>query len=91
MPRAQAIGLVHAVVDPAALDTAVDAVVAELLQGGPAAQREIKQLIAMVARDDSGADLHARTAELIARLRASPEGQEGLSAFFDKRAPGWRR
>jgi methylglutaconyl-CoA hydratase len=89
--RAQAIGLVHAVVDPAVLDTAVDAVAAELLQGGPSAQREIKQLVAMVARGDAGADLHARTAELIARLRASPEGQEGLSAFLDKRAPGWRR
>jgi len=89
--RAQAIGLVHAVVDPAALDTAIDAVAAELLQGGPSAQREIKQLVAMVARGDAGADLHARTAELIARLRASPEGQEGLNAFLDKRAPGWRR
>jgi methylglutaconyl-CoA hydratase len=88
--HAQAIGLVHAVVDPAALDSAVDAVIGELLQGGPGAQREIKSLIALVVRGDAGRGLQVRTAELIARLRASPEGQEGLGAFLDKRAPRWR-
>ena len=28
-------------------------------------------------------------ARLIAALRVSPEGQEGLSAFLDKRTPAW--
>jgi len=28
-------------------------------------------------------------AKLIARLRVSSEGQEGLSAFLDKRRPSW--
>ena len=31
----------------------------------------------------------ADNADLIAGLRVSPEGQEGLSAFLDKRAPSW--
>ena len=31
----------------------------------------------------------ALLAALIARLRVSPEGQEGLSAFLDKRKPRW--
>jgi methylglutaconyl-CoA hydratase len=36
-------------------------------------------------------DEHAReyTAETIARLRVSEEGQEGLSAFLEKRKPRW--
>jgi methylglutaconyl-CoA hydratase len=29
------------------------------------------------------------TAELIAELRGTPEGQEGLAAFLEKRAPSW--
>ena len=30
------------------------------------------------------------TAERIAKIRVSEEGQEGLSAFFDKRSPAWQ-
>ena len=89
--RALAIGLVHGVVAPDALDAGVEAVVVQLLLGGPAAQGEIKKLVAMVARETGARDLEARTADLIARLRASPEGQEGLGAFLGKREPGWRR
>jgi methylglutaconyl-CoA hydratase len=29
-------------------------------------------------------------ARLAARMRTSPEGQEGLRAFLDKRSPAWR-
>ena len=89
--RAFAIGLVHGVVAPDALDAGVEAVVVQLLQGGPAAQGEIKKLVAMVAREGGADDLEARTTDVIARLRASPEGKEGLDAFLGKREPGWRR
>jgi methylglutaconyl-CoA hydratase len=89
--RALAIGLVHGVVAPDALDAGVEAVVVQLLQGGPAAQGEIKKLVAMVAREAGADDFEARTTDLIARLRASPEGKEGLDAFLGKREPGWRR
>jgi len=89
--RAFAIGLVHGVVAPDALDAGVEAVVVQLLQGGPAAQGEIKKLVAMVAREAGADDLEARTTDVIARLRASPEGKEGLDAFLGKREPGWRR
>ena len=34
-------------------------------------------------------ELDQETASLIARLRVSPEGQEGLSAFLEKRKPDW--
>ena len=36
-----------------------------------------------------GARIDADNADLIAALRVSPEGQEGIAAFLDKRKPGW--
>ncbi|MEM9058726.1 MAG: enoyl-CoA hydratase-related protein, partial [Pseudomonadota bacterium] len=88
---AAALGLVHAAVAPDALDSAVEGLVTELLKGGPCALGESKKLIAAVggADDASTAALRAHTAQLIARLRGTPEGQEGLSAFLDKRPPAW--
>ena len=38
---------------------------------------------------ESAERVDAENAALIARLRVSPEGQQGLSAFLDKRAPAW--
>ena len=64
------------------IDGNLDAVVAELLTSGPEATRAAKQLI----RDRPEPDELARIA---ARLRASPEGQEGLRAFLDKRRANW--
>jgi methylglutaconyl-CoA hydratase len=75
------IGLVHEVTS--VLDEAVDRVVGELLTAGPAASRAAKQLI----RDRPGGE---EAAHVAARLRTSPEGQEGLRAFLDKRPAAWR-
>jgi methylglutaconyl-CoA hydratase len=75
------IGLVYEVADD--LDATVDRVVGELLSAGPEATRTAKQL----ARRVHSA---SETAELIARHRTSAEGQDGLRAFLEKRAPGWR-
>ncbi|HEY7196881.1 MAG TPA: enoyl-CoA hydratase-related protein [Gaiellaceae bacterium] len=75
------IGLVHEVA--ADLDEAVGRVVESLLAGGPHAVREAKRLV----RDAPGA---AELAERAARLRTSPEGQEGLRAFLEKRDAAWR-
>jgi methylglutaconyl-CoA hydratase len=86
--RAVAIGLCTAAVAPDALDSAVDAVVADLLRGGPDAQRRVKELLAMVA-DAPHAEAVERAPSFIAEARASAEGQEGLRAFFEKRAPAW--
>jgi methylglutaconyl-CoA hydratase len=86
--EAQRIGLLHAVVAANELDAAVDRQCALLLKAGPVAVREAKAL----ARRNTSIDadvLDAANAELIARLRVSPEGQEGLGAFLDKRKPNW--
>jgi methylglutaconyl-CoA hydratase len=74
------IGLVHEVTGD--LDAAVDRVVAELLTSGPEAAREAKRL---VREPPTGVD----TAHIAARLRTSPEGQDGLRAFLERRKPGW--
>ena len=87
---AQRIGLAHAVVDPDDLDEAVAREIDHLLKGGPTALAEAKALVARLAPPVDEAT-RAETAALIARLRVSAEGQEGLSAFLDKRKPAWLR
>lgn len=87
--RAFHLGLVHEVCDPEELDQVLAGVLAEVLAAGPAAQRAIKPLIAAIdAADDLDATLDHRI-ELISRLRVSPEGQEGMTSFFERRAPSW--
>lgn len=90
--RAQAIGLVHETVPAATLDTQLDALLDRLLKAGPVAQRQCKRLAFTVAghdRDQQRA-LDGHTAKLIAELRVSAEGQEGLAAFLEKRRPEWQ-
>jgi methylglutaconyl-CoA hydratase len=88
--RAREIALVHEVVAPDALDPAVDACLRHLLEGGPQAHAATKALVAEVAERPL-ADVMPVTAQVIAARRASPEGQEGLRAFLEKRPPAWRR
>jgi methylglutaconyl-CoA hydratase len=85
------IGLVHRVVEEAELDTAVGAIVDELLKGGPKAQAAAKDLIARVSNRPIDQALMEDTAARIARMRVSPEGQEGIAAFLEKRPAAWRK
>jgi len=71
------IGLVHEVAED--LDGAVERVVGHLLAAGPEAVRAAKRLV----REEPLGDA---TAHIAAGLRTSPEGQEGLRAFLEKRA-----
>ena len=89
--RARELGLVHEVVSPDELDAALGAQLALLAKAGPLAVREAKALALRVdARIIDRRRLQdEENAALIARLRVSPEGQEGLSAFLEKRKPGW--
>jgi len=90
---AERMGLLHVVAPPAGLDAAVAGIVTELLRGAPGAQAEAKRLIRRVSGRSDAADreLALETASWIARLRASEEGREGLSAFLERRPPAWRR
>ncbi len=84
------IGLVNQVVCTEALDQSVSEMIDALLAGGPHAQRHIKDLIARIGEHQGSTDeLDQQTAEMIAALRVSREGQEGLHAFLEKRPPSW--
>jgi methylglutaconyl-CoA hydratase len=83
--RAQRIGLVHEVVPAAQLDAAVERRLAELHSAGPSAVASAKLLVRRVL-DGSYDESRAITAEAIARQRITPEGQEGLRAFLERRS-----
>lgn len=86
--RAKEIGLVHQVVPADRLDAMVQRYVVELLSASPTGIAASKALIPRVL-DRSPADAMRITAEAIADQRVSPEGQDGLRAFLEKRSPGW--
>jgi methylglutaconyl-CoA hydratase len=83
------IGLVHEVVALDQLDAAVDAVVKELLAGGPQAQAEIKQLFAQLEVGPITPEVRELTAQTIARVRTTPEAKTGFAAFLEKRPAPW--
>jgi methylglutaconyl-CoA hydratase len=88
--RALRIGLVSEVVpDEPSLQARVDAILAEVLSAGPEAVRNAKSMI-REQRGLSRGDALERTVQWAARQRVSPEGQEGLGAFLEKRPPSWR-
>ncbi|MDH4052885.1 MAG: enoyl-CoA hydratase-related protein [Rubrivivax sp.] len=87
--EALAIGLVQQLVPADGLDAAVDAVVADLLAGGPDAQREIKQLFAQLAVGPITDEVRELTAQTISRVRGTDEAREGFAAFLAKRPAKW--
>jgi methylglutaconyl-CoA hydratase len=89
--EAARIGLLHQCVAADRLDEAVDRQLHFLAKGGPVAQHEAKRLALRSAGMtlESAERVDAENAELIARLRVSPGGQQGLSAFLEKRSPPW--
>jgi methylglutaconyl-CoA hydratase len=88
--EAYRIGLVHEyAVDDDKMDLTLNAIVEGLLSAGPGSQREAKALIEAIANRPISQALIEDTAQRIARVRVSAEGQEGLSAFLAKRSPNW--
>lgn len=88
--EAYRIGLLHEMVaDEAGLDEAVGEWIDLLLKNGPQALAACKTLMRSVAGRPFGPKVIEYTVESISRIRVSPEGQEGLGAFLEKRKPGW--
>lgn len=86
--RACGLGLVNRVVDDEQLDSEVYALVQAIISSGPQAVACAKELVSRVPQM-SPEQFRPYTAELIAKLRISPEGQEGMDAFLNKRKPNW--
>lgn len=88
--QAQEMGLVHMVCAHSELDLQIEKWRKQLLANGPQAVRETKKLLRKVTVENSETKLKKITTDLIAHLRVSEEGQEGLQSFLQKRSPNWR-
>ncbi|KID58762.1 gamma-carboxygeranoyl-CoA hydratase [Pseudoalteromonas luteoviolacea] len=86
--KALELGLIHQISDN--LERSEEYFIEQLLNNGPTAVKSAKSLIDEVAGKAIDEQLITHTAKRIAEIRVSDEGQEGLSAFFDKRAPNWQ-
>ncbi|MEX0941840.1 MAG: enoyl-CoA hydratase-related protein [Pseudomonadales bacterium] len=88
--EAARIGLVQEVVKEDELTRRAEAIVSNWLAMGPRALAQTKALIQRVSPNALDDETIRFTQELIAAIRVSAEGQEGLSAFFEKRKPDWQ-
>ena len=86
--KALRLGLVNAVAPHDELDERVDKIVRRLISSGPEALRVCKELLDGVS-EMTLEQAKGYTAKVIAEVRVSEEGQEGMAAFLSKRKPGW--
>ena len=91
--KAYSIGLVHQVVaTPGDLDAAVEKMLGNMLQCGPNAMAVAKKLVLDLSWPEHRRDLSDSldyVARVLADIRVTPEGQEGVRAFLEKRKPTW--
>ncbi|MCJ7563869.1 MAG: enoyl-CoA hydratase/isomerase family protein [Candidatus Aminicenantes bacterium] len=86
--RALDIGLINVVAPPEKLDEKIDVLIHSLLSSGPEALVRCKELLRRIP-GMSFEEAKEYTARMIAELRVSREGQEGMAAFLEKRKPNW--
>jgi methylglutaconyl-CoA hydratase len=88
-PEAERYNLVNKSVPTEELEAYVDKMVGYLMTSGPKAMEACKRLIYDISNRMSFEDSIDYTARMIAELRASEEGQEGMASFLEKRKPNW--
>lgn len=87
--EAHRLGFVQALCKEGAIDESVAQISQALISGGPEALAQTKTLINTVANCSLNDELIEETAGLIAKVRASSEGREGVSSFLERRNPAW--
>ena len=88
---ANRIHLIDKVVKEEELEKEVAKLINLLMKGGPEALGSIKELLSLVSDKPIDNKMAQLTSEKIAEKRVSIEGQEGMEAFFNKRAPNWQK
>ena len=86
---ASRLGLVSEVVTEERLDATITTLIDGILTNSPQAMRAAKELVFDVSDHAITDELVRDTCERIAAIRVSEEGQEGLTAFLEKRSPKW--
>jgi methylglutaconyl-CoA hydratase len=84
-------GLCHEIVAKEVLEKAAHDMITCLLKNGPQAQIAVNDLIDELQSIKIDEQLMSLTAKIIANIRVSNEGQEGLKAFLEKREPSWSK
>ncbi len=87
--EAEKYGLVNASMPADEMDEKVKTYIKFLMSSGPDAMRSVKELLFTITEESVYDDTMEYTASLIAKLRASEEGQEGMASFLEKRKPRW--
>lgn len=87
--EAHRLGFVHELCEEGSIDAAIAQISQALIAGGPMALAQTKALIETVVNRSLDDELISETAGLIAKVRASSEGREGVSSFLEKRKPAW--
>ena len=82
-------GIVHEVHFDDKVDEALNQLIDSLLLNSPDAMRKAKTLCQQCHQTPIDAQLIHYTSQLIADIRVSPQGQDGLHAFLEKRTPNW--
>ena len=86
---ARKLGLFDDVVEADDLDEVIEGLVKQILSGGPQAVKECKRL-ARAGVQMERKEFKKYSTKAIAKIRATPEGKEGVGAFLEKREPAWR-
>ncbi len=87
--EAEKAGLVNLSLEPSEITPYIENIIGSLLTSGPKAMEQCKNLIHQVTNVLSLEEALSYTAGMIADIRASEEGQEGMAAFLEKRKPRW--
>ena len=82
-------GYVQEVCEEGTLKQSTETIISKLLSNGPEAMKGIKHLLRWLESAPTSDQIQEYTASLIAERRISPEGQEGMQAFLEKRDPDW--
>lgn len=88
--RARRLGLLSEAVNEEELDSTIDEILKQIVKNGPQAVSQAKALVQYVAGKPIDEALLDETSRCIAQIRVSAEGQEGLSAFLERRPANWQ-